>query len=155
MNFFDDYVREELELIKLELIRSHLRLNQKASGKWIDGLEVQVKGTSGAIWGENYTEWIAKGRPPNKDKGMAAVRAWAGWAANTFIRDWLDAKGLDLPAYGVAMNIALHGTKSHPKGTDLLDAVLTEMRLFKAVKNIQAKVEHDLIGEMRNQYARL
>ena len=154
--FIDDIIYQELDEIRKELIISHLRLNQKASGRWINTLDVQSEGNYGFIEGQDYTKYLEEGRPKNKNQDPRAIKRWVGWAANTFIADWIEAKGLQLNPFAVAMNIALNGTKSYPRGgTDLVDAVLTEARLQKLINNVQRRVSDQLVLTLSREYARI
>lgn len=134
-------IKKSLEEIVAELKNKHLELNQKASGKWIDSLEVEVSDINniykGVIKGEDYTEYLTKGRMPNKKSSEAEIRKWAVWAGKTFIKDWVKAKGLPHDPIAVAYNIAKKGTRIYRKGgSDLIDGVLTKERVEKLENEI-------------------
>src|SRR5690606_39016092 len=82
------------------------KLGMNASGQWKNNVEAM--GT--AIWGMDYTEYLAKGRSANSDQSPEAIKAWVGWAGSTLIKQWLNDKGLNLNPYAVAQNIARKGT---------------------------------------------
>ena len=107
------------------LIPKFKELNMNASGKWIASLETERRSNNeGFIRGIDYSYWLAKGRNPNSDQSPEALRAWAVWAGNTFIKDWVQAKGLAANPIAVAMSIAKKGTTWKRKGgSDLLEVL--------------------------------
>ena len=107
------------------LIPKFKELNMNASGKWIASLETERRSNNeGFIRGIDYSYWLAKGRNPNSDQSPEALRAWAVWAGNTFIKDWVQAKGLTANPIAVAMSIAKKGTTWKRKGgSDLLEVL--------------------------------
>ena len=107
------------------LIPKFKELDMNASGKWIASLETERRSnTEGVIRGIDYSYWLANGRNPNQDQSPEALRAWAVWAGNTFIKDWVQAKGLTANPIAVAMSIAKKGTTWKRKGgSDLLEVL--------------------------------
>lgn len=93
------------------LVPRFLELNHNASGDWVDKVAAETEPNKGVITGLDYTEYPAQGRMPNKDADPKALKAWAGWAGNTFIKDWVNDKGLSLNPFAVAYNIAKKGTE--------------------------------------------
>lgn len=98
------------------LVPRFLELDHNASGEWIEELDVRSEVGAGVITGLDYTEYPAQGRPPNNNADPKALKAWAGWAGNTFIKDWVDDKGLNINSFAVAYNIAKKGTDLYQKG---------------------------------------
>ena len=107
------------------LIPKFKELNMNASGKWIASLETERRATNeGVIRGVDYSYWLAKGRNPNQKQSPEALRAWAVWAGNTFIKDWVRNKGISANPIAVAMSIAKKGTTWKRKGgSDLLEVL--------------------------------
>ena len=107
------------------LIPKFKELNMNASGKWIASLETERRAPNvGVIRGIDYTYWLVNGRNANKDQSPEGLRAWAVWAGNTFIKDWVRAKGLSADPIAVAMSIAKKGTTWKRKGgSDLLEVL--------------------------------
>jgi len=133
----DESLTQGLLKIVEELKEKHIELGQKASGKWVNSLEVVVSNGKGLILGEAYTEQLTKGRPPNKNQNTEDLRKWAGWAGNTFIKDWVKEKNLNLNPFAVAFNIAKKGTVSYGKGgSDLIDGVITEQRVNELYQGV-------------------
>jgi len=107
------------EVIDLFLIPKFKELGMDASGQWIK--EVEARGNQ--IWGMDYTYWLAIGRKPNQDQSPEAIHSWVGWAGSTFLKDWVESKGLNINPYAVAYKIAREGTDYYPSGTDLLEVL--------------------------------
>ena len=107
------------------LIPKFKELNMNASGKWIASLETERRGTNeGVIRGIDYSYYLVNGRGANKDQSLEGLRKWAVWAGNTFIKDWVKAKGLTANPIAVAMSIAKKGTTWKRKGgSDLLEVL--------------------------------
>lgn len=105
------------------LIPKFKELNMNASGEWIASLETERRGLKeGVIRGRDYSYWLVNGRNPNQDQSPEALRKWAVWAGNTFIKDWVRNKGLSADPIAVAMSIAKKGTSWKRKGgSDLLE----------------------------------
>lgn len=100
-----------------------ISLGMNATGSWLESLEARANDGNGEIWGNDYSEWLSKGRAPNKDKSPEAIRKFAVWAGSTFIKDWALAKGITIPPIAIAYKIARDGTNYYPTGTDLLEVL--------------------------------
>ena len=124
----------EFNSLKEDLIKKHLQLGMKASGRWINNLEVVTDRMSIKLLGEHYTRYLVNGRKPGK---MPPVKV---------IEQWIKDKGLQtrLPistlAWAIAMSIKKKGTKYYPEGTDLLDAVITPQRIQSIIDKVGESV---------------
>lgn len=129
------------EVVDKFLIPRFKELKMDASGEWIKSLEVELRGPSEAvIRGRFYSYWLARGRGPNSDHDHESLSRWAVWAGNTFIKEWVKAKGIKANPIAVAYGIAKNGTKSkRSNGTTLLE-VLTEPATIKYVEDRIAKI---------------
>lgn len=136
-NFWTDRQVEEImqEVIDKFMIPRYLHLNMKASGEWEKTLEAQRTGTNSAvIRGRFYSEFLAKGRQPNRDQSPEGIRRWAVWAGKTFIKEWAEIKGISIDPIAIAYSIAKKGTSWKRKGgSDLLE-VLTEPETVQYVQ---------------------
>jgi len=114
----------EVELYKLadDFISKHEDLGMKATGDWIDSVEVVMDATGGKILANDYTEWLVQGRKPG---GMPPVDAIEKWVKAKL---GLSGKEANSVAWGVATKIRNEGTNYYPEGTDLIDGVHTEER---------------------------
>lgn len=115
------------EVVERFLIPRFLELDMNASGEWIKSLEVIARNNNEAvIRGRDYTYYLVRGRGPNQDQSVEALRRWAVWAGNTFIKEWVKNKGIAADPIAVAMSIAKKGTSWKRKGGSNLLEVLTE-----------------------------
>ena len=125
-----DLFEQEIEQLKLDLIKKYNTLGMRASGEWEKQLEYFVKATEKLVlveyWGLNYTEYLTKGR---KNGGFPPIDV---------IRKWIDDKGItpmdnigkDSLAFLIARKIAREGTEYFKQGgTDLIDGVITKERI--------------------------
>ena len=111
--FFENILKD---VIRLYLIPKHEALGQKATGNWINKLEVQ----GNVIRGEKYTEQLVYGRRPGKRPPITPIENWvnakfgiSGQQATSF-------------AFAIANKIAKEGTTWHQKGgSDLLEVLET------------------------------
>ena len=111
--FFENILKD---VIRLYLIPKHEALGQKATGNWIEKLEVQ----GNVIRGEKYTEQLVYGRKPGKRPPITPIENWvnakfgiSGQQATSF-------------AFAIANKIAKEGTSWHQKGgSDLLEVLET------------------------------
>jgi hypothetical protein len=133
------------------LIPKFKELNMNASGKWIASLETERRGTNeGVIRGIDYSYYLVNGRGANKDQSLEGLRKWAVWAGNTFIKDWVQAKGLTANPIAVAMSIAKKGTTWKRKGgSDLLEVLETPEVQRYVAERIRGIITPRVAEEMR------
>lgn len=136
----EDVLREEFDLIVQELKAKHIALGMKASGQWLESLEVEAYETGAKIWGEDYTEYLVNGREPGKFPPIDAIKKW------------IEDKGIvsDIPvsslAFLIARKIANEGTEYFKQGgTDLIDAVITPERTQEIIDRIGADMTLRLV----------
>lgn len=118
------------------------RLGLRASGNWGEELEsktnVNDQKINIQILGSPYTSALTDGRKPNKKQDKDSIRAFVGWAGSTFIKEWVEQKGINANPFAVAYKIAREGIQvpnSHNTGT-LLSDVITEDRIDSLLKSI-------------------
>lgn len=104
-------VRSELDALKLRIIERHINAGQKASGRTISSLHVEMLGAGGILWGRQAFEVLESGRKGGKvPKGFYQI-----------IQQWVKDKGIqvDKPktfSYFVARKIAREGTQLYRNG---------------------------------------
>lgn len=102
---------EELESLRQRIIENHIRAGQKASGKTISSLRVDVNDNQGTLFGRQAFGVLETGRKPGKvPKGFYQI-----------IQQWVEDKGIQVEnpksfAYLVARKIAREGTELHRQG---------------------------------------
>lgn len=127
------------------LIEKYDNLRMRASGKWADGLSYQIDGNTVTILGYDYTEYLAKGRPPGT---LPPV---------TKIYQWMQVKpGFTGPkdmsrAFAIAHNIKKKGTSWYQKGGSDLVEVLEDPEVTSLFYKI---VEEGLLVSINEQLVR-
>lgn len=101
----------ELNAFKQRVIENHIRAGQKASGRTISSLRVEITSDGGIVWGRKPFATLETGR-----KGGKVPRGFY-----KIIYDWIIDKGLifEKPksvAYLIARKIAREGTQLHRDG---------------------------------------
>lgn len=102
---------EELESLRQRIIENHIRAGQKASGKTISSLRVDVNDNKGTLFGRQAFGVLETGRKPGKvPKGFYQI-----------IQQWVKDKGIQVEnpksfAYLVARKIAREGTELYRQG---------------------------------------
>lgn len=124
------------EVIDRFLIPRFMELGMNASGQWLDTLQTEYDGKRvGKIKGQMYTQFLTKGRNPNQNQDPEALRRWAVWAGNTFIKEWVKNKGLVADPIAVAMSIAKKGTTWKRRGGSNLLEVLEEPATLEFIQS--------------------
>jgi len=115
------------------LFDNYIKLGLKASGDWGESLEqfkkINKDGFTVGILGNNYTRQLENGRSPNQNQSEEAVRKWVGWAGNTFIKQWVQDKGININPFAVAYKIAREGWRvpnTHNAGGLVSDVITKE-----------------------------
>ena len=123
----------EFDSLKVDLIAKHKELGMKASGNWIDSLDVEVKGLTATIYGEHYTEQLVEGRASGKFPPIAAITQWIEDKGITPFEN-ISISSL---AFLIARKIAKSGTKYYQEGgTELVSAVITPQRIQQIIDNV-------------------
>lgn len=143
----EEILKEEFDQIVVELKQKHIELGMKASGQWLDSLEVEASETNARIYGEDYTEYLVNGREPGKFPPIDAIK------------QWIDDKGIvsDIPvsslAFLIARKIANEGTEYYKQGgTDLIDAVITPERTQGIIDRIGSAMTLRLVDMIDRKF---
>ncbi len=125
-------LKYELNDLRLRIIDNHIRARQKASGRTIASLRVEVTENSGILWGRKAFGTLETGRRPGRvPKGFYKI-----------ILDWIEAKGIRVEkpktfAYFIARKIAKEGTQLYRDGGR--DDIYSK-EIDKTIKTIMEKV---------------
>lgn len=125
-------LKYELNDLRLRIIDNHIRARQKASGRTIASLRVEVTENSGILWGRKAFGTLETGRRPGRaPKGFYKI-----------ILDWIEAKGIRVEkpktfAYFIARKIAREGTQLYRDGGR--DDIYSK-EIDKTIKTIMEKV---------------
>ena len=99
------------ERTKQELISTYRNKGLKASGAFENGLTTDTTENRTQIWTVPHTLYMVNGRGKNSSQDKEAVRKWVGWAGSTFLKKWVEDKGLDISPFAVAYKIARQGIR--------------------------------------------
>lgn len=98
-------LNEELDDLRKRIISNHIAAGQKASGKTIKSIQVEVGENYGQLTGRKFFGTLETGRKPGKVPANF----------KDIILKWMQAKGINVPqpktfAYLVARKIMIEGT---------------------------------------------
>ena len=135
----------EIELLKIieELKIKHIELGQKASGKWIETLEVVVSNGKGVIYGTDYTQYLTKGRKPGALPPISPLEEWAKVKLGKTGKEALNV------AWAVAIKISKEGTEIYKDGgSDLIEGVITTQRVEQIYDTVGRIVSSSISEEI-------
>ena len=131
------------------LIPSFNSHEQNASGEWLATVETSAFNNVGTIRGRDYSEYLQRGRGPNRDQSPEAIRKWAYWYGMNVIAPWAKNKGISINPIGAAYNIAKKGTRSLKKGgTKFLDILESQECLDYIRKELTTLIVVQAKGEI-------
>ena len=139
------------ERTKQELISTYRKKGLKASGAFENGLTTDTTENRTQIWTVPHTWYMVNGRGKNSSQDKEAVRKWVGWAGSTFLKKWVEDKGLDISPFAVAYKIASEGIRvpnQHNEGTlissvindNSISGLLSQMGIY-IIKDIKTDVQ--------------
>ena len=140
--------KQMLEIIQ-DFKDKHVELGMKASGDWIDSLELEVTESNGkikaVIKANDYTKYLTQGRPDGKRPPITPIQ---DWVKNKF--GITGKQGLSI-AFAVANKIAREGTTWHQNGgSDLIDGVLTDDRIMI----LETEIKQEIINRINQSIVR-
>jgi hypothetical protein len=145
---------EFLESIKADIIKEQKAQGRVASGKSIEGYDVETSNVTGTLYGVSYSGTLETGRKGGKvPYGFAEI-----------IEDWINEKRIFQDksiaargsiAYHIAKKIQEEGTKLHREGgqSGVFTNVITDKRLSDFSKEILTSFQNDTINEILYQFA--
>jgi hypothetical protein len=141
-----------------DLNENYLKLGLKASGNWGRELEdrniVSESRIRIEILGAPYTGALIDGRSPNRNQSDDSIRAFVGWAGSTWLKDWVEQKGINASPYAIAYKIAREGVKvpnANNPGT-LISDVLTEDRIENLLNGVGQVVAVKLTSDIKKLF---
>lgn len=128
------------------LIRRFTELGMNATGQWLESLEVVAKDSKGIIRGQDYTEYLAKGRAGGSLPPIAPLTKWVT------AKFGVGGKQAVSIAWAVAKKIQREGTTHYQKGgTDLLE-ILSEPNTLEIINTeVQQKITVSITKELQRQ----
>ena len=142
-----EILRVWLEEQKTGIIANYNAKGRRASGGFETKTYVQMEANKGAIMSPRYAGVMLFGRRPNFDKSDEAIKKWVRWAGSTFLKDWVQNKGLSMSPYAVANKIARKGIAepTPPNG------LVTEVVNADAIKELGKRLAKDFTVRFSNK----
>jgi hypothetical protein len=144
-------LNEWSEQTKEELIDKYKSMGLKASGAFEEGLTTETDENSTKIWTVPHTWYMVNGRNRNSSQDKEKIKKWVGWAGSTFLKKWVEDKGLDISPFAVAYKIAREGIRvpnQYNDGTlissvindNSIDGLLSKMGIY-IIKDIKTEIQ--------------
>jgi len=139
----ESIVKDWIKGTERDLVKSYRDKGLSASGNWEKELESVFKISKTNVnikfLGSSYTQYLeVPGRGPNKNQDPVALRAFVGWAGSTFLKDWVERKGISANPFCIACKIAREGipvpNKNNPGG--LVSDVINKTTIQELAKRI-------------------
>ena len=94
---------------------------------------------------------MVNGRNRNQSNDKETIKKWVGWAGSTFLKKWVEDKGLDISPFAVARKIATKGIRvpnQHNEGTlissvinyNSISGLLSQMGIY-IIKDIKTDIQ--------------
>ena len=147
-------LNEWAERTKQELIDKYKSMGLKASGSFEDGLSTETDENSTKIWTVPHTWYMVNGRGKNSSQDKEAVRKWVGWAGSTFLKKWVEDKGLDISPFAVAYKIARQGIRVPNENNDgkLISEVITTQSISGLLEKMGAYIITDIKTDIQKTW---
>ena len=142
-----EILRVWLEEQKTGIIANYNAKGRRASGRFERETFVQMDTNKGAIMSPRYAGVMLFGRRANSNQDSKAIRSWVGWAGSTFLKDWVQNKGLSISPFAVAYKIAQKGIAEPTPPNGLVTEVVNE----DAIKELGRRLAKDLIVRFSNK----
>ena len=149
-------LNEWAERTKQELIDKYKSMGLKASGAFEDGLSTETNENSTKIWTVPHTWYMVNGRNQNLKQDKESIKKWVGWAGSTFLKKWVEDKGLDISPFAVAYKIARQGIQvpnRYNEGT-LISAVINDNSISGLLSQMGIYIIKDIKTEIQQTWQR-
>ena len=104
------------------------------------------------VYGSAYSGALISGRTKNTNQTPEGIRAFVGWAGNTWAKQWVEDKGLTINPFAVAYKIATKGVmvpNAHNSGA-LLDTALPSDILTEYINTLVGMKLEELRSDVVN-----
>lgn len=142
-----EILRAWLEEQKTGIIANYNAKGRRASGGFESKTYVQMDTNKGAIMAPAYSGVMLFGRRANFDQDPKAIKNWVGWAGSTFLKDWVQNKGLSISPYAVAYKIARKGIAEPTPPNGLVTEVVND----EAIKELGKRLAKDITVRFSNK----
>ena len=128
----------------------------KASGSFEDGLSTETNENSTKIWTVPHTWYMVNGRGANSKQSEEDVKKWVGWAGSTFLKKWVDDKGLSISPFAVAYKIAREGIRVPNQYNDgtLISSVINDNSIERLLSDMGIYIIKDIKSEIIKTWQR-
>lgn len=134
------------DVIRLYLIPKHNELGMKATGEWVNSLEVN----GNTIRGRKYTEQLVYGRRPGNAPPITPLENWVK------AKFGISGKDATSFAFAISKKIAREGTTWHQKGgSDLLEVLETQEVLNYINSKIAVYFQTEITLQIQRQLREL
>ena len=147
-------LNEWAERTKQELIDNYKSMGLKASGSFENGLTTETNESSTKIWTVPHTWFMVEGRGRNSSQDKDKVKKWVGWAGSTFLKKWVEDKGLDISPFAVAYKIAREGIRvpnQHNDGT-LISSVINNNSIERLLSEMGTYIITDIKTDIQKTW---
>lgn len=147
---FNTILAQEFEMLKQEIIQKYEEKGMRASGQFIEGLEVQVSQYTAKLKGYKYTEQLEYGRRPGKIsfEGREKIKEWI-LHKNVF-NAAIAKIGLNSLAFLIARKIAQKGfNREQHGGVNLVSEVVTPERIQKIIDRVGRVAIINFVSELK------
>ena len=125
----------EFNSLMEDLKKEHLRLGMKASGDWIDSLEVSTTDVSGTLKGNSYSEQLETGRSKGKFPPIESIKKWI--VDKGIINNIKGNITISSLAFLIARKISKQGWKRQGHGgVNLISNIVTDKRMQDIINKI-------------------
>ena len=149
-------LNEWSEQTKQELIDKYKSMGLKASGEFEKGLTTDTTENSTKIWTAPHTWYMVNGRNQNIKQDKESIKKWVGWAGSTFLKKWVEDKGLDISPFAVAYKIARQGISvpnRYNEGT-LISSVINDNSISGLLSQMGIYIIKDIKTEIQQTWQR-
>lgn len=156
MEGIQQILHEWSERTRKELIEKYRSMGLKASGAFEEGLTVETSEMKTAIWTVPHTWFMVNGRNRNSSNDKETIKKWVGWAGSTFLKKWVEDKGLDISPFAVAWKIARQGISvpnRHNEGT-LISSVINDNSISGLLSQMGIYIIKDIKTEIQQTWQR-
>ena len=142
-----EILRVWLEEQKTGIIANYNAKGRRASGRFERETYVQMDTNKGAIMSPRYAGVMLFGRRANTNQDQKAIRIWVGLAGSTFLKDWVQNKGLSISPFAVAYKIAQKGIAEPTPANGLVTEVIND----DAIKELGRRLAKDIMVRFSNK----
>lgn len=145
-----DILFKEFQEIAIDMAEKHIQLGMKASGEWLDSLEVEATETSVKLKANHYTRQLVSGRAGGSFPPIDAIKKWIN--DKNIIANIQGNITVSSLAFLIARKIAREGTEYFKQGgTDLVDAIVTPERIQSIIDKVGVSLTNSFASVLVNE----